>query len=160
MTELEKRKRLRTIYYNIKQRIKNKHNKDFLRYGGSNIKMCPEWEYSFENFYNDLKDTYFKNATLDRIDVFGDYCPDNVKWITRAENTAKMQRDKLLTRKNKTGYRGVSYYKQRNIYRATFKYNGKTVHLGYYNDPKKAAKAYNDFLDKIDHNREFKRNKI
>ena len=43
---------------------------------------------------------------------------------------------------NKSGYKGVSWYPQSNKYRATIQYNYKLHHLGYYDCPKEAHKAY------------------
>lgn len=76
-------------YCNMKGRIHNPNYKYFFRYGGRGIKICPEWENSFEAFcewayengYDDNKKGY--EQTLDRIDVDGDYCPENCRWVTQ-----------------------------------------------------------------------------
>ena len=44
---------------------------------------------------------------------------------------------------NKSGIKGVSWRKDRSKWRATIKINGKQTHLGYFNDPLIAARAYN-----------------
>lgn len=46
------------------------------------------------------------------------------------------------TRKNKTGYLGVSFYKITNKYVAGIKLNGKRKTIGYYSTPKLAHEAY------------------
>jgi len=44
---------------------------------------------------------------------------------------------------NKTGFRGVSYNPMCGKYRACVCINGKQIHLGLYESPRDAAKAYN-----------------
>lgn len=50
---------------------------------------------------------------------------------------------------NKTGYKGVSIYSLRNCYAAKININGKVKTIGYYDDPKDAAKAYDDYAVSI-----------
>ena len=45
---------------------------------------------------------------------------------------------------NTTGYKGVSFNKQRNKYIAQMKLNGKQVNLGGFNTPEKAYEKYKD----------------
>jgi hypothetical protein len=42
----------------------------------------------------------------------------------------------------KSGFHGVGYYRRTNKWRAIIKHKGKTEHLGYFDDPKEAARAY------------------
>lgn len=43
---------------------------------------------------------------------------------------------------NTSGYKGVSFHKIAGRWRATIKINQKSKHLGHFNDPKDAARAY------------------
>ena len=57
-------------------------------YGGRGIKVCDEWKgrEGFWNFYNwAIRHGYEETLTIDRIDVNGNYEPNNCRWVTMKE---------------------------------------------------------------------------
>lgn len=75
---------LRNIWKNILRRCENPKDKDFAYYGGRGIKVCKRW-HKLENFIKDVEPRPDKTFTIDRIDVNGNYEPNNVKWSSKKE---------------------------------------------------------------------------
>ena len=68
----------------MKQRCSNPNIHNWDSYGGRGIEVCNEWNHSFEAFLADMGERP-PNATLDRINVNGNYELDNVRWASIAE---------------------------------------------------------------------------
>lgn len=69
----------------MKTRCYNVNQKSWADYGGRGIEVCDRWLESFENFLADVGERPSPEHSLDRIDVNGDYEPDNVRWSTYRE---------------------------------------------------------------------------
>lgn len=85
----------------MKYRCFFKDNPAWQYYGGRGITVCNEW-LNFENFRNDMEDSYRPGLSLERIDVNGNYCKDNCIWIPRKDQM------KNTTRTKKYEYGGES----------------------------------------------------
>ena len=90
-----------------------KSNKWFQDYGGRGIKICDRWRppYGFWNFVEDMSDkpSYAKTPSgrdvysLDRIDVNGDYCPENCRWADQSQQMNNTRLNKKYTVRGVTG---------------------------------------------------------
>lgn len=88
--------RLYNIWCNIKNRCTNKNNKSYKDYGERGITVCNEWN-NFEKFMKwALENGYTDELTIERIDVNGNYCPDNCKWIPKSEQANNTRRSIIV----------------------------------------------------------------
>ena len=95
--------RLYNIWCNMKARCYNQKNHRYPLYGGRGIKVCDEWVNNYNNFYKwAVKNGYQDNLTIDRIDVDGNYEPNNCRWTTQKEQCNNQRRNHYLTYKGKT----------------------------------------------------------
>ena len=87
--------RLYNIWRNMKSRCNCKTNPFYKNYGERGIKICTDWE-TFENFYCWANaNGYNDNLTIDRVNVNGNYEPNNCKWIPLSKQ-AYNKRDSII----------------------------------------------------------------
>lgn len=90
------------IWSGMKRRCYNRNDKSYERYGARGITICEEWRAGFLNFWNDMKETYFDDATIDRIDNSLGYSKANCRWITAAEQARNKRSVKLYQYQGRT----------------------------------------------------------
>lgn len=93
------------VWASMKDRCNNPKNKNYKHYGGRGIKVYYKWNGSHDyiNFKSwALSNGYKEGLTLDRIDVNGNYEPDNCRWITQKEQTRNIRRNINITYNGET----------------------------------------------------------
>lgn len=84
-----------TAWLNIKHRCYDSNRPDYNRYGGRGIKVCDRWLESFANFLEDMG--YAPPGTsIDRIDVNGDYEPNNCRWASKWVQASNKRNNTVL----------------------------------------------------------------
>jgi len=102
-THNQTKTRLYKIWQKMKERCYNKNNNRYYCYGQRGIKVCNEWLNDFVLFYNwAINNGYKDNLTIDRIDVNGNYEPDNCRWLTNKEQSQNRRSNFNITLGNKT----------------------------------------------------------
>ena len=135
--------RLYSIWTNMKTRTLNPNPKYYYEYGGRGIIICDEWKSDFKSFYDwAMLNGYSEELSIDRIDNDRGYSPENCRWTTKTIQC----RNQRMKKNNKSGYRGVCYYKKLGKYKVQININNRKIFLGYFQTAVECAIAYNNYI--------------
>ena len=103
--------RLYSVWNGMKQRCSNPSNPKYKQYGERGITVCETWKndygafraWAYSNGYDE--NAKYGDCTLDRIDVNGDYCPNNCRWANAKEQADNRRRSVFLTFNGETRVR-------------------------------------------------------
>lgn len=90
------------IWNTMKRRCQNPSCDMYSSYGGRGIKVCDRWtrDNGFINFYKDMGkrpvDEHGTPYQIDRIDVNGDYSPNNCQWVTASDNSKNRRNNVII----------------------------------------------------------------
>jgi hypothetical protein len=96
----------------MKTRCYNSSVGQYKYYGAKGVRVCDEWREDFKAFYDWAEANGYESfLTIDRKDSSGDYCPENCRWITQAENSSGNSNGKLTERDVRIICRSRSKYR-------------------------------------------------
>jgi hypothetical protein len=150
----ENKIRLHRIWSNMKDRCNNNRRQY------KDVTYCDEWdeylvfkEWAINNGYND-------NLSIDRINPYGNYEPDNCRWTTMTVQGANKKR---LHSRNTSGFLGVTYEERSKkwVSQIEYKKDGKRVtkKIGRFTTKEEAAYARDKYIDEnnLPHTKNFER---
>lgn len=84
------------VWRGILNRCENKKFKSYSDYGARGIEVCKEWNDSKTFFEWASVSGYKEGLEIDRIDVNGNYCPENCRWVSREKNANNKRNNKII----------------------------------------------------------------
>lgn len=90
------------VWHSMKNRCENPKHKSYEDYGAKGISVCEEWHDSTKFFKWALRNGYEEGLEIDRINVNGNYEPNNCRWVNRTQNANNKSNNKLIEHEGQT----------------------------------------------------------
>lgn len=75
-------------------RCGNPNHADYPTYGGRGVTVCERWKESFEAFIEDMGRRPTDGHTIERVDVYAGYSPDNCIWLEREKQASNKRKER------------------------------------------------------------------
>ena len=110
------------VWYNMKNRCYKTTNREYKRYGARGVIICDEWKDDIVAFYNWATNNGYKDGlTIDRINVDGNYEPNNCRFITPYEQSIN-RRDNFYIEKDGVRKTMSEWTKETGTHHQTIRY--------------------------------------
>lgn len=83
------------VWSTMKTRCSNPNSISWPRYGALGIRVCDKWVTSYAAFIKDVGPRPSAEHSIDRIDPYGNYEPDNVQWATVTQQNRNRKTSKI-----------------------------------------------------------------
>ena len=130
-------------WYNMTQRCTNPNHKAYKDYGARGITVCEEW-LDVRNFVDWCESTHpnTNEVSLDRIDVNGNYEPNNCRW---ADATTQAINQRMM-KNNTSGFVGVIWHIRNKNWCANIRINKILKQLGSFKTKEEAVQARDNYI--------------
>ena len=126
-------------FYNIKQRCLNKNNPLYKNYGGRGIAVCEEWK-DIVGFIDWFESNYIEGYTLDRIDNYKGYNPDNCRFVNKTTQAV----NRRIFKSNTSGFVGIAPLGKK--WKARVRIFKKDIWIGSFNTIEEAVQARDQYI--------------
>lgn len=93
--------RLYLVWMDMRRRCFDKKDKGYKHYGGRGITVCNEWKdyevfrkWAYSNGYDETAQSH--KCTIDRIDVNGNYEPQNCRWVDNKAQCNNRRNNRMI----------------------------------------------------------------
>jgi len=91
------------VYNNMIRRCYSPNNERYNNYGDRGIIVCNEWRNNIDSFFEwAIATGYTDGLTLDRINVNGNYCPENCRWASQKVQANNRTSNAYITHNGET----------------------------------------------------------
>lgn len=91
------------VWSSMKSRCYNKNSTGYDYYGKIGITVCDSWRDSYISFRDWANSCgYVDGLTIDRINVYGNYEPDNCRWVTSSAQANNRRSNRLYSYNGET----------------------------------------------------------